>query len=97
MNILTNKKQEIIRVLHNDAAHMRDNISMLRKDGWSGNTRVGFSGNSICRETVTDDDGAWISEMYPDVTIFLPEKGSYIHNEPYVYVTEHVRDIEEGE
>ncbi|AXU41233.1 hypothetical protein BC01_136 [Bacillus phage BC01] len=95
MDILSSRKQEIIQVLHNSIEELRETVSMLKKDGWSGNTLTTVTGSSVCRRELYTGDMEWISNNYPGVTIHPPEEGNYLRTRPYVFITEHVRDIEE--
>jgi hypothetical protein len=87
MNIVFKEIKELVRVLHNNREEMLKNVKQLREEGWSDNIR-----GSI-REEVREDTVEDLKERYPDVEIQYPQKGGFYGGLPYVYVTQHEREI----
>ncbi len=90
MHIIGRRKQEVIRVLHNDRTALRETIAELMEDGWS-ESKMGWS-----IQELSDDEAVWVAKNYPEVTIHIPDKhNDMLYTRPYVFISEHVRDIEE--
>ncbi|AEW47137.1 hypothetical protein BCP78_0130 [Bacillus phage BCP78] len=89
MHIIGRRKQEVIRVAHNTRVEMIATIAELMEDGWSESTLRWSTWE------LSDKEGAWVAQNYPDVTIYLPKKDDFLRTKPYIFLSEHVRDIEE--
>lgn len=87
MKILSSKKKEVIEVLHNNLGEMPKNIEKLKSEGWSDNFW-----NSYTRNIPKSEVNIFKKEN-PTVEVYIPSKGSLLHSLPYVYVTNHEREI----
>ena len=98
MHIIETKVKETIRVIHNNLDAMHENIESLKRTGWSSNTRHSM----VAIPLVTEDIGnVWDVEEFvsrhPEVEVQYPEENDYFHTRPYIYVTTHERELEDGE
>lgn len=96
MHIFNKKIKETIRVIHNNLDAMHENIESLKQTGWSGNTRYSMTGIQL----VTEDIGnVWDVEEFvsrhPEVEVQYPKENDFFHTRPYIYVTEHEREVNE--
>lgn len=94
MQIFETKIKETIRVIHNNLDEMHENIESLKRKGFSGNTRYSMVGIPL----VTEDVGnVWDVEEFvsrhPEVEVQYPTENDFFHTRPYIYVTEHEREI----
>lgn len=89
MHTIFSKKQEVIRVIHDSRDGMRKTIAGLMEDGWSESTLKWSTWD------LTDEEGVWVALNHPKAVIHPPDPKDFLRNKPYIYVSEHVRDIEE--
>lgn len=93
MHIISSEKKETIRVLHNNLEDMGKNLLDLKADGWSPNTRVGAMEDPMIREIIQEGEIEGLQRDYPEVEIQRFKKGGILGDIPFVYLTEHNRNI----
>ncbi|MGE7621724.1 hypothetical protein ACQKMD_01355 [Viridibacillus sp. NPDC096237] len=94
--IVTRKhKKETIEVIHNNLDEMHENLKQLEKGGWSPNTRCSVAGIRLFEEEMEPCDVHEFEKANPSVTVYYPEKNSFLRTWPYVYFTKHERVIGE--
>lgn len=97
MIITAKETKETIQVLHNNREEMLQTVEKLKADGWSDNTKISMSGESLFKSSVSNEDIAFILQNYPDVKIHYPSKDDFLYNSPYVLITKHERVINREE
>ncbi|SPT98374.1 Uncharacterised protein [Lysinibacillus capsici] len=94
MNIVERKSKETIRVIHNNLDAMEYGLSFLMQQGWSDNTRYSMMGIQLFeQELIGSGSISEIEQKYPEVEIQYPEKRDLLRSYPYIYVTEHEREV----
>jgi hypothetical protein len=86
--------KEEIGILHQNSIEMLSNISKLKEEGWSDNTRTSLMGLPVVRLPlgVTKEDFQF---NHPGVTVHFQQPGAlFPKGESYVFYTEHEREIE---
>ncbi|WP_339260920.1 hypothetical protein [Lysinibacillus sp. FSL K6-3209] len=96
MHVIETKIKETIRVIHNNLDAMHENIETLKRNGYSGNTRYSMVGIPLVTEEMGDvlNVGEFIAR-HPEVEVQYPKENDYFHTRPYIYVTEHEREVNE--
>ena len=96
MEVIERKTKETIRVIHNNLEAMHKNIESLKQTGWSGNTRSSAVGIQLVTEDIGNvwDVGEFVSR-HQEVEVQYPKENDFFHTRPYIYVTEHEREIYE--
>lgn len=87
------KTKEVIRVIHNTEEDFYKNVENLIAEGWSENTRVSGVGISLITQPIYEEDIERFNRDYPEVTVYRPNKNSWLRSEPYYYLTQHERII----
>lgn len=96
MHVFDTKVKETIRVIHNNLDAMRDNIKTLKKSGWSENTRYSVVGIQLVTEDIGNEwDVAAFVDRHPEVEVQYPKENDFFHTRPYIYLTEHEREVHE--
>jgi len=80
-------RKELITVIHNNVEQMRENVAKLRENRWSENLRGTHT------MLLDEDEIKAVKENYPNASIYPAEKDSYLYYKPYIYVTEHEREL----
>lgn len=96
MQIVETKIKETIRVIHNNLDAMHDNIEYLKQIGYSGNTRYSMVGIQLVTEEIGNvlDADEFVAKN-PEVEVQYPKENDFFHTRPYIYVTEHEREVNE--
>lgn len=94
MQIIETKIKETIRVIHNNLDAMHENIESLKQSGYSGNIRYSIAGIQLVTESVGNVlDAAEFEANHPNVEVQYPKENDFFHTRPYIYVTQHEREI----
>lgn len=93
MKIISKTAFEEIHVLHNNFDEMSSNLDQLRKEGWSDNTRISFTGAPLVRKRISDVED--FKKSHPGVTIHKDESWFPSPHGHYVLYTTHTRELEE--
>ncbi|QEG04238.1 hypothetical protein [Bacillus phage BC-T25] len=93
MYIVKREAKEFLEVYHNSEEEMAASMEKLKAEGWSRNTRT-FPTISLPDDEY-ESDKEWYDRNCPGLVRHPPEESRGYHTEPFVYYSEHERDIKE--
>lgn len=94
MEIIKRTQKEIIDIYHENKEVMSANLTQLKEEGWSDNTRLNMAGEALWTEPIFQTK--LFTTAYPDIQLYEYQPGDVLRYENathYVYLTVHERQV----